>query len=103
MITVGMNYRVRPGKEGLFEGKFAAVLEAMRGMPGHVDTHLYRDVAEGVSYLIVSEWSSKQEFGAFIRSPEFRKVTDWGKEEVLAGRPMHRVYSEEPMEPPRPH
>ena len=29
---------------------------------------------------------------AFIASDAFRKVTNWGKEEILAGRPHHEVY-----------
>ena len=92
MVTVGMNYTVLPGKEATFEEKFAAVLTAMGGVDGHVETHLYRDVALGQSYLVVSEWASRQQFGAFIASDAFRKVTDWGKSEVLAGRPVHKVY-----------
>ena len=92
MVTVGMNYRVRPGKESLFEEKCASVVEAMKNVRGHVETHLYRDVGEATAYLIVSEWESKESFSAFIRSDAFREVTNWGKLEVLAGRPSHHVY-----------
>jgi hypothetical protein len=28
----------------------------------------------------------------FITSQAFRDVTNWGKEQILAGRPMHKVY-----------
>src|SRR5688572_32836514 len=97
MVTVGMNYKVREGKGKVFEQKFAAVLEAMRPIPGHVESHLYKDVADGSSYLIVSEWSSKAEFTAFIRSDAFRQVTDWGREQILAARPSHSLYSKEAM------
>ena len=92
MVTVGMNYVVRPGKGPRFEEAFAAVLEAMRQVEGHVESHLYRDVHDSASYLIVSEWDSKPAFSGFIRSDRFRQVADWGKEEILAGRPKHVVY-----------
>ena len=92
MITVGMNYRVRAGKEPLFEEKCAAVVDAMKAVAGHLETHVYRDIVDGTAYLIVSEWDSKPSFAAFIRSDAFREVTNWGKLEVLAGRPSHHLY-----------
>jgi heme-degrading monooxygenase HmoA len=42
--------------------------------------------------LITSEWSDEKAFQDFIRSDAFRAVTDWGKEQILAGRPQHKVY-----------
>jgi heme-degrading monooxygenase HmoA len=87
-----MNYRVIPGKGETFERAFEAVLKVMREMEGHTESHLYKDVAEPESYLIVSDWSSREAFDTFIRSEQFRKVTDWGKEQILAGRPKHEIY-----------
>jgi len=95
MVTIGMNYEVRPGREALFEGKFRAVLDSFQEGSGHVRTRLYRDVTDPASYLIHSEWDSRDAFLAFIRSDAFRAVTDWGKEEILAARPRHRIYGEE--------
>lgn len=92
MITVGMNYHVLPGKEQMFEDVFQAVLKVMQEMPGHTRSHLYRDVFERQQYLIVSDWSDRAAFDGFIRSEKFRSVANWGKEQVLAGRPTHEVY-----------
>lgn len=92
MITVGMNYHVIPGKQAEFEEKFAAVMAALEGADGHATSSLWRDVGEDTSYLITSEWSDEAAFGAFIGSDDFRAVTDWGKAEILAGRPEHRIY-----------
>jgi len=92
MITVGMNYRVIPGKEMLFEDKFAAVLDALKAAPGHTQSTLWRDVTDASSYLITSEWSDEKAFVDFIHSQAFRDVTNWGKEEILAGRPQHKIY-----------
>jgi heme-degrading monooxygenase HmoA len=92
MVTVGMNYHVIEGKQQEFEAKFAAVLQALRTAEGHTDSTLWRDVADDASYLITSEWSDEQAFTSFIRSDAFRQVTDWGKEQILSGRPQHKVY-----------
>jgi heme-degrading monooxygenase HmoA len=92
MITVGMNYHVLPGKEKAFEDVFSAVLAAMKEMPGHTASHLYRDVFENQKYLIVSDWSDRAAFDGFTRSERFRQVTNWGKEQILAGRPTHEYY-----------
>lgn len=92
MITVGMNYCVVEGKQPEFEEKFASVLTALRNAAGHVESTLYRDVHDPSSYLITSEWDDEQAFSAFIRSPAFKDVTDWGKDTILSDRPRHRVY-----------
>ncbi|TWT46709.1 hypothetical protein Pla111_18100 [Botrimarina hoheduenensis] len=92
MVTVGMNYVVLPGKATLFEEKFAAVIGALNAAEGHTASHLWRDTTDENSYLITSEWNDEQAFRDFITSDAFRGVTNWGKEEILAGRPQHKVY-----------
>lgn len=94
MVTVGMNYDILPGREAEFERVFAGVLGVMRETPGHTETELYKSVASPQKYLIVSRWSDRTAFDAFISSERFRKVADWGKEQILAGRPRHEVYGE---------
>ncbi len=93
MITVGMNYDIIPGKEKEFEQVFGKVLEIMGKMPGHSHTELYRSVARPNCYLIHSDWSDQAAFDAFIASDQFRNVADWGKREILAGRPRHEIYA----------
>lgn len=92
MITVGMDYRVVEGKEHTFENAFKGVLKVMQDMPGHAGSKLYRDVEDGRSYLIVSEWNDRQAFDDFVGSEKFRQVTDWGREQILSCRPVHTVY-----------
>ncbi|MBI1369821.1 MAG: antibiotic biosynthesis monooxygenase [Planctomycetes bacterium] len=92
MITVGMNYHTLPGKQHDFESKFNAVLAALNAAPGHTASHLYRDINDDASYLIVSEWNDEQAFTDFIRSDAFKAVTTWGKEQILSDRPKHKVY-----------
>ena len=92
MVTIGMNYKMIPGKEKIFEDAFSKVLIVMGEMEGHSKSFLYKDVADPQSYLIVSEWNSEDAFNSFIQSDKFKGVVDWGKENILAARPSHKVY-----------
>jgi heme-degrading monooxygenase HmoA len=103
MVTIGLYYDMLPGKGAEFESKFYAVLEAMKGVAGHKESFLYRRVDDADSYVIISEWDSREEFVAFVRSQAFRDVTRWGRENVLRRAPRHKVYpkSEDLDGPPR--
>jgi heme-degrading monooxygenase HmoA len=92
MITVGMNYHVIEGKQTDFESKFAAVINALRAADGHSSSTLWKDVGDDASYLITSEWSDEQAFLDFIHGQAFKDVTSWGKEQILSGRPQHKIY-----------
>ncbi len=92
MVTVGMNYKVIEGKGELFESVFNKVLGIMNDMPGHSESHLYRETTDPCTYLIVSIWSDRAAFDSFIVSERFKGVVTWGKEEVLGTRPQHEVY-----------
>ena len=94
MITVGMNYHVLPGKQADFEQKFEAVIGALRAAVGHTSSTLWKDVSDDASYLITSEWSEEDAFKQFIGSEAFRAVTTWGKEQILSGRPQHKIYKQ---------
>ena len=45
MTTIGMHYDVIGGKEEEFEKGFLATLEYLKSQKGHVESHLYEDVA----------------------------------------------------------
>ena len=92
MITVGMNYHVLAGKQKEFEEKFQAVIGALKAAAGHTASTLWKDVSDDASYLITSEWSEEQAFMDFIHSQAFKDVTTWGKEQILSGRPQHKIY-----------
>lgn len=96
MVTIGMNYDVLPGKEEPFEGACKKVIEVMGDAAGHEESQIFRRVdKDDVSqYLIVSRWSDEDAFKAFISTDTFKKVTNWGAENILAGRPSHTTYRE---------
>jgi heme-degrading monooxygenase HmoA len=87
-----MHYDVIAGKEQEFEKGFTSVIEHLKTIAGHVESHLYEDVNSAGSYLILSQWQSKETFEAFIHSEAFRNVVSWGKAEILRSRPRHKVY-----------
>ena len=94
MVTIGMNYQVLAGKEETFEAACHRVLEGMAGADGHDDSRIFRNIDKPGEYLIVSRWSDETAFQAFISSDAFKKVTNWGRENILAGRPSHTTYRE---------
>jgi heme-degrading monooxygenase HmoA len=93
MTTIGMHYDVVAGKEQEFEQGFLKVIEHLKVVAGHVESHLYEDVQSVGSYVILSEWESKDAFQAFLKSDAFKQVTAWGRAEILRGRPRHKVYT----------
>lgn len=94
MVTIGMNYYVHPGKEQIFEDACSRVVETMTGIDGHAESHLYREVGDAdPAYLIVSRWDSEDAFKAFVASDAFKKVTNWGKQNILSRRPSHTTYA----------
>ena len=92
MITVGLYYDVKPGKENVFEEKFEEVLGVLASQAGHKVSHLYHQVKRHNSYAILSEWDNQEDFVSFIQSDLFKQVTNWGLDEVLECRPTHKVY-----------
>ena len=96
MVTIGMNYEVLAGKERVFEDACAKVVKTMESIAGHDRSQIFKSIsADDSAYLIVSRWESEEAFDAFIASDAFKKVTNWGKENILAGRPSHTTYREE--------
>lgn len=95
MVTIGMNYQVLPGKEQVFEDACAKVVKTMQTIPGHDHSQIYKAVSsKDAEYLIVSRWQSEEAFDAFVASDAFKKVTSWGKQNILAARPSHTTYHE---------
>jgi heme-degrading monooxygenase HmoA len=93
MTTIGMHYDVIPGKEEEFERGFLKVIELLKTLPGHRESHLYEDVASVGSYVILSEWERKEDFDAFLHSDAFKSAVAWGRAEILRSRPKHKVYT----------
>lgn len=99
MVTFGLNYDVKPGREKEFEEVTLKTIEAMQGVQGHRETRLYRDVTEPTSYMIYSDWETREDFMAFIQSEAFKSVQAGGRD-MLSEPPRHNVYVKGAMEGP---
>ena len=95
MVTVGLYYDVRPGKEQVFEDTVDDVIKLLSENAGHTKSFLYRDVKNPRSYAIISEWNSQSDFTNFVRSDVFKQVTTFGKDQLLEQTPRHKVYGVE--------
>jgi heme-degrading monooxygenase HmoA len=92
VVTVGLYYDVIPEKSPLFVAKFREVLGLLERLPGHRSSFLYQRVDDPDSFAIISEWDDPEAFHKFLGSEEFRRTTDWGREQILRGAPRHKVY-----------
>jgi heme oxygenase (mycobilin-producing) len=82
---------INPGDEEAFEAAFAEVAARMRGTPGHIRDELLRDVRERSSYVLVGDWSSREEFQAWFDAPDHPAMTT-PMRQYWAGRARHGVY-----------
>ncbi|MGA2233542.1 MAG: antibiotic biosynthesis monooxygenase, partial [Tepidisphaeraceae bacterium] len=71
------------------------VLEFLKTLPGHVESHMYEDIQSAGSYVIFSQWKSLEDFQQFLHSEAFAKTVAWGKAEMLRSRPRHKVYADQ--------
>jgi heme-degrading monooxygenase HmoA len=96
VVTIGMNYFVIAGKEKVFEDACGSVVKVMEEIDGHEESDLFKRVGKDGDpvYLIVSRWQNEGAFNDFIASDQFKKVTNWGKENILSARPRHTTYQE---------
>ena len=95
LTTVGMHYEVIPGNEEEFERGFIGVIDLLKRLPGHIESHMYEDVQSVGSYVILSQWQDRESFDAFMRSDAFKEAVAWGKAEILRSRPKHKIYMNE--------
>ena len=82
---------IGPGDEAAFEQAFGAVAAGMKGTQGHIRDELLRDVRESNSYVLVGEWSSREEFLAWFDDPKHPQMTQ-AMHQYWAGRAQHGVY-----------
>lgn len=69
-LRVVLTVEIKPGEEQEFEREFEEVARKVEGSPGMLGQVLCRDVNAPSRYLIMSDWSSREEFRQFEVSPE---------------------------------
>ena len=92
-MYIAMNrFQIAPGQEDAFEEAWRRRESHLDGVPGFLSFWLLRG-PEG-DFISCSRWESEAAFNAFVASDAFKKVTSWGKQNILAGPPRHTTYRE---------
>ena|SRR3989442_15028214 len=75
MVRATLYMTVKPGKEQDFERAWRAIAERVRTAPGNVRQALLRDADDPRSFVVSSDWESREAFSSFERSPEQDELT----------------------------
>jgi heme-degrading monooxygenase HmoA len=75
MVRVTLHMKVKPGKEQEFERAWHAVSERARHVPGNLRQTLMRDPDEEASFVITTEWESRETYHGFEVSAEQDELT----------------------------
>jgi heme-degrading monooxygenase HmoA len=67
--------RVKEGHEADFEHAWREIAEEVRRAPGNVRQALLRDSDDPRTFVVTSDWESREAFGEFERSPEQDRLT----------------------------
>jgi heme oxygenase (mycobilin-producing) len=74
-IRVMVFAKIKEGEEKGFEKAYAEVTSKVKGTPGHVCDELLRNTKEPGSYILLSEWESKEKFLAWEDAPIHMQTT----------------------------
>jgi len=83
--------KIRPGEEAKFESAYSEVTGKVKGTPGHLRDELLHDVDKPGSYILLSEWESKEAFLAWEHAPIHMQTTT-PMRPYWAGRVERRIY-----------
>ena len=75
MVRATVYMKVKAGREGEFERMWQSIAERVRNEPGNLRQSLLRDSADASSFVISSDWESREAFTRFERSPEQDRLT----------------------------
>jgi heme-degrading monooxygenase HmoA len=67
--------KVKDGRGDDFERVWRQIAEVVRTAPGNLRQALTRDPEDPDSFVITSDWTSRDAFGEFERSPEQDELT----------------------------
>jgi heme-degrading monooxygenase HmoA len=75
VVRATLYMTVKEGRGPDFERAWRAIAEQVRTVPGNVRQTLTRDPEDTDSFVVSSDWSSREVFGEFERSPEQDELT----------------------------
>ena len=75
MVRATLQMRVKEGREGDFERAWREIAKDVRGAPGSIRQALLRDLDDPRSFVVTSDWESREAFTRFEQSPEQDRLT----------------------------
>jgi heme-degrading monooxygenase HmoA len=75
MLRATLYMKVKEGQSDAFEQAWRAVANRVRGTPGNLRQALLRDADDPSSFVITTDWDSREAFHKFERSPEQDELT----------------------------
>ncbi|MEA2478851.1 MAG: hypothetical protein QOJ07_773 [Thermoleophilaceae bacterium] len=75
MVRATLEMHVKPGRSGDFEEAWRKIAAEVRVAPGNIRQALLRDPQDPDSFVVTSDWESREAFSAFEKSPEQDDLT----------------------------
>jgi quinol monooxygenase YgiN len=75
MVRATLYMKVKEGRGGDFEREWLAIADEVRKVPGNLRQALTRDPDDPDSFVVTSDWSDREAFSGFERSPEQDDLT----------------------------
>ena len=70
MVRATLQMKVKAGREADFEQAWRAIAAQVQRAPGNLRQALLRDPKDATSFVLTTDWESREAFGRFERSPE---------------------------------
>jgi heme-degrading monooxygenase HmoA len=75
MIRATLVMKVKPGRENDFEQAWRKIAAQVKSAPGNLRQALLRDPQEPGTFVLTTDWVSREAFGRFEKSPEQDELT----------------------------
>jgi quinol monooxygenase YgiN len=75
MVRATLYMKVKDGRGDDFEREWRVIAEEVRKAPGNLRQALTRDPDNPDSFVVTSDWSDRETFSKFERSPEQDELT----------------------------
>jgi heme-degrading monooxygenase HmoA len=75
MLRATLTMKVQAGREADFERAWRAIAEQVRRVPGNIRQALLRDPKDPTTFVLTTDWESRDAFSGFERSPEQDALT----------------------------
>jgi heme-degrading monooxygenase HmoA len=75
IVRATLEMKVKPGEAEAFERAWREIAEQVRSFPGNLRQALLQDPGDPHTFVIVTDWESREAFTQFERSPEQDELT----------------------------